>query len=292
MNIEPINEPETEPEIETRNETRSPETHDVEVVSNLEPYRMRCPNCRKLYSVEPKLLGTSETELSKFECVGCLTAFFALKPEFHGAHFLQTQLLETQFAPYYHQPSSLPTIDGFDESDVVDSKVLEQQVRSAVMTVPLEQTYGKELGRGFARELEFAESAELVALWQAVVDDYLNTTKHESFVALCLEKQRLAYASHKYAQILVNAPAEEIARKMRERVIGLASYGFDAKSNGLSRFTWQFPLPSFNSFIILLGSILVVVGFGFPHARQTAGLGFAMIALALGLRFFVRRPRA
>ena len=252
---------------------------------------MRCPNCRKLYSVEPKLLGTSETELSKFECVGCLTAFYAMKPELHGAHFLQTQLLETQFAPFYHQPSSLPTIDGFDESDVSDAPALERHVRSAVITVPVEEAYGQELGRGFARDLELAESAELVALWQAALDDYQNTAKHETFVARCLERQRLAYASHKYAQILVNAPAEEIARKMRERVIGLASYGFDATSKGLSRFTWQFPLPSFNSLIILMGSILVVVGFGFPHARQTAGLGFAMIALALGLRFFMRRPR-
>ncbi len=267
---------------------------DTETKLDVEPYRMRCPNCQKLFSVEPKLLRPVEAELSKFECVGCLTAFFVMAPEFHGAHFLQTRLLETQFAPYYHQPSSLPSFDDFEEpegSDISDTPSLEPQVRSTVVSVPVETPFARELARGFAKDLEFAESTELVSLWQAVADDYPNTAKHESFVARCLEQQRLAYASHKYAQILVNAPTEEIALKMRNRVIGLVSYGFDAKSNGLSRLTWQFPLPSLNSFIILLGSILMWVGFGFPHARQTAGLGFAMIALALGLRFFMRRPR-
>lgn len=289
MNIEPIND-------------SSFETELLGGSSANEPYRMRCPNCRKLYSVEPKLLGASESALSKFECVDCQTAFFAMKPEFHGAHFLQTQMLETQFAPFSHQPNFSPNertlneaVTAFDLDRSSDISEFARQVRASVIPIQTvtgaETLFARETGRTVAKDLELAESAELVALWQGVTDDYQNAARHELFIAKSHELQRLTYASHKYAQILVVTPQDELARRMRNRVIGLVSYGFDATTNGLSKVTWQFPLPSFNSFIILLGAILVMVGFGFPHARQTAGLGFAMIALALGLRFFLRRPR-
>lgn len=256
---------------------------------------MRCPECRKLYSVESNLLAD---DVSKFECVNCQTTFFAMKPLLGGSHFLETRLLETQFAPIHHQ--ALSTIDGFvdapqatarfasevlaiEERDAAVAREAEDSIRTAALAAPIQSNV--------AKDLEMAESIELVALWQAVVDDFQNISAHEAFIARAYADQRLAYASHKYAQILAAAPHEVVARRMRDRVLGLASYGFDSSARGLSLWTWNFPLPSFNSFIILLGTILVCVGFGFPHMRQTAGLGFAMIALALGLRFFLRRPR-
>ena len=81
-------------------------------------------------------------------------------------------------------------------------------------------------------------------------------------------------------------------RQGADEVRGMAAYGFEARGRGLGWATGSFPLPSFNSFIILLGTILVVVGFGFPNMAPTVGLGFAMIALAIGLRVFLRRPQA
>jgi hypothetical protein len=289
-------------------------TTDVFQALSPSVFHMRCPNCRKLYSVAPNLLSADGGGLSKFECVSCQAAFFAMKPELHGPQTLETHLLETQFASLYHQPTSLPTIDGFQESDELPA--LEQHVRSSVVSVPvdgrecpnchaLNALTNEECGRCeiifsqfrpgvesvVANDVEFSESAELVMEWQSLQDDYQNTAKHEAFVRRCFEQGQLAFASHKYAQILAAAPDEATAGRMRSRVTGLASYGFDATANGLTKTNWSFPLPSFNSFIILLGTILVVVGLGFPNSRHTAGLGFAMIALAIGLRFFLRRPR-
>lgn len=246
-----------------------------------EPYRMRCPSCKKLYSVEIGLLGAED--LSKFECVSCQATFFALRPELNGAHFLETHELETQFAPL---ASSLPTIDGFADGPVNEPSLeLEPAVRAPVLEVPTD------LREKTAQDIALAEKAELVMMWQALQEDYENTARHEAFVALCAKEGQLVYAAHKYAQVLMLAPQELIARQMRSRVQGLATYGFDALDNGTSAVTWSFPLPSFNNLIIFMGSILVVVGFGFPNMRQTAGLGFAMIALAIGLRVYLRRPR-
>ena len=43
-------------------------------------------------------------------------------------------------------------------------------------------------------------------------------------------------------------------------------------------------------FIILLGVILLFVGLGFPKSHDIAGVGIAMLALAVGLKYFTRRP--
>jgi hypothetical protein len=294
----------------------SSSTSSASVSFSNEPFRMRCPNCKKLYSVEAHHLDSDD--LTKFECVSCQTSFFAMRPMLHGAHFLETRELETQFAPL---SPSLPGIDGFEEEPVEapfgSARELERTVRSGVVQAPIVESrecpnchtrnalsnsectkcgivfaqFQPGLEARIANDIEFSESAELTLMWQGVQDDYQNISKHEAFVAKCAADEALVFAAHKYAQILVAAPVESIARQMRSRIQGMAAYGFDARDNGLGWQTWSFPLPSFNSFIIMLGTILVVVGFGFPNTRHTAGLGFAMIALAVGMRVFLRRPR-
>lgn len=261
----------------TRETRETPETDVAPAIL----FQMRCPGCRKLYSVEPSLLGARSAlaSFTKFECVSCKTAFLAMTPEMHGRHFLETQLLETQFAPL------APLVES--ESETERELVLDRSYRSAVVSVPLQDTA---LQARAADDIELSESADLLATWNTVLDDYLSLKRHELFVSRCFEDGRLSFASHKYAQILVADPQNEIAKKMRKRLAGLASYGFDAGARGLDSATWKIPLPSFNSFIILLGTIAAVVGLAFPNAGHTAGLGFAMIALAIGLRFFLRRP--
>lgn len=265
-------------------------------------FQMRCPNCRKLYSVEPHLLGASPDEFSKFECVGCHTTFLATRPELHGHQFLETQMLETQLAP-------------LNEVERVSEVPRDEAPRAALIAVPVRAREcpnchsantlaARECiacGVVFARfrpgaearaadDMSLAESAELIAMWDAITDDYEDISKHESFVQRCFELEKLAFAAHKYAQVLVSAPHEDIARRMRRRAAGLASFGFDATAQGLNRSSWRFPLPSFNNLIIMFGAIAVVVGLGLPHVRQAAGVGFAMIALAIGLRIFLRKP--
>lgn len=312
-------------------------SHTATETGSAEPYRMRCPNCKKLYSVEAHLLGSDD--LTKFECVDCQTAFFAMRPELNGARFLETRELETQFAPLIApMTSSLPMVDGFVEGSFAGSlsrgqsfveglasdidggltrdPASERVARSSVLQVPtssrecpnchtlnaLSNTECTKCEIVFAQfrpgveavvadDVALSENAELVMMWQDIQDGYQDLARHEAFVARCAGERRLTFAAHKYAQILIAAPEEPIARLMRARVQGMASYGFDARDNGLGWTTWSFPLPSFNSFIIFLGTILVMVGLGLPNMRQTAGLGVAMIALAIGLRIFLRRPR-
>jgi hypothetical protein len=139
-------------------------------------------------------------------------------------------------------------------------------------------------------EIEMAGRLELVTLWDEVAADYRNQARHEAFVKACYDAGCLPFASQKYARVLAGAPTEEIARAMRKRIIGLASAKFETSNVDEQKTRWSIPLPSFNSFIILLGVILVGIGTNLPGSRDIAGVGFAMLALAAGLRVFARRP--
>lgn len=139
-------------------------------------------------------------------------------------------------------------------------------------------------------DLELSGRTDLLFLWEDVMSDYLDRARHELFVNACLQAQALTYAAKKYAQILEAAPTEEIANDMRRRIRGFAGVHLEGASPVVQMETWKIPLPSFNSFILFLGAILVVVGMGLPHMRDIAKLGAAMIALAIGLRVYMRRP--
>lgn len=139
-------------------------------------------------------------------------------------------------------------------------------------------------------EIEFAGRGELILLWKSVRENYLDLSKHEAFLAACLEARNLIYPARKYSGILEVAPTEETAIMMRNRIVGYAGAHMESAAPSLSRSTWKMPLPSFNSLILLLGTIAVVVGIGFPNMLDVAKLGGAMIALSLGLNYFLRRP--
>ena len=139
-------------------------------------------------------------------------------------------------------------------------------------------------------DLELAGRTDLLFLWENVMADYVDRSRHEAFVNACLQADALTFAAKKYAQILEAAPTEEIANDMRRRLRGFAGVHLDGASPDIQIETWALPLPSFNSFIVFLGSILVVMGLGLPRMMDIAKLGFAMILIALGLRIFLRRP--
>ncbi|RYZ65561.1 MAG: hypothetical protein EOP05_20435 [Proteobacteria bacterium] len=138
--------------------------------------------------------------------------------------------------------------------------------------------------------LEIAGSTDLIMRWEEVRNDYLNQSGHDAFVSACMQAQALPYAAKKYAEVLEVAPHEEIAHLMRRRIRGFAGIHLEGASPVLNEVTWKLPLPSFNNFILFLGTILVVVGIGLPQMRDVAKLGFSMIVLSLGLRYFLRRP--
>ncbi|MES2965758.1 MAG: hypothetical protein V4760_17890 [Bdellovibrionota bacterium] len=264
---------------------------------NLQPepsvtaYRMRCPGCRKLYSVESHLILGVENP--RFECVACQTAFLA--HELPSGTMLETvAITETPLGP---APTAPTTRKAFEPVPMAATRPCPKcgsrnDARASECTscgILISRFRPGEEAKVVV-EIEMAGKLELVTLWDEVAADYRNMTRHEAFIRACYDASCLAFASQKYARVLAGAPEEEIARAMRKRIIGLASAKFETGSTDEMKTRWSIPLPSFNSFIIMLGVILVGVGSGLPQSRDIAGVGFAMLALAAGLRIFARRP--
>lgn len=66
-------------------------------------------------------------------------------------------------------------------------------------------------------------SSFLKELWGYVLEDYGNREFHEKFVQTALSEKKLPYASQQYRRMIEINPADDIAIKMRDRVIQLAT---------------------------------------------------------------------
>lgn len=139
-----------------------------------------------------------------------------------------------------------------------------------------------------AEDLQLAGRRDLIALWESVLSDYENEQKHEAFVAACRRADSLPFAAHVYSELLALAPNEDIATRMRHRIVGFASYKAETSSIGPA---WNYRVPGFNALGIMLGTMLLVLGALLPGTGNLSGIGIAMLVLSLGVRFALR-PRA
>lgn len=304
-------------------------------------YRMRCPNCRKLFSVEARHLSDS-SKPTTFSCDSCNQLFGALAPTDSELDSVGTIALETPQViarPTREIQGHLAHLsfrnkaseDGaFNEEAIREAeieleyhaiRIEEPEERATLIPVPIVlgrapktevrecpkcgsktskganecrscgvvfERYKPDSEERFNNEVQLAGRIELVHLWDSISGDLHNKEAHESFVQACYEAGSLPFASHKYSSILDGAPDLEIPRLMRNRIIGLASQNFERSTIEMER---TFPLPSFNSFILLLGTLTIGLGLGLPKAGDLIGVGLMMIVVAFGLRFFLRRAK-
>jgi len=64
---------------------------------------------------------------------------------------------------------------------------------------------------------------ELAAAWDQVKTNYGEENRHEAFIQLCLSRENLAYASSQYRSVLDANPSDDIANRMQNRIIELAT---------------------------------------------------------------------
>src|SRR5690606_14286030 len=129
---------------------------------------------------------------------------------------------------------------------------------------------------------------ELVALWARVLKDYENEVCHNDFISACHRVGCLPYASQQYARILSASPGEEVAKKMRRRIIALASYKFDARRVPAEA-AIEVRSPGLNSLAMILGAVVMTAGLVLPGLEGLAGIGGALLALTIGIRIVLRR---
>lgn len=141
----------------------------------------------------------------------------------------------------------------------------------------------EDLGQA-ASDFHLLGNRHVANLWNEVMGWYEDEDLHEKFIQGCQEAGCLAYASFKYSRVLAHRPNDEIARKMRKRILGLASVLAAAR---LPREERKVRLPGLNGLAIMLGTLVTSLGLMAPGLGNLTGVGGAMLVLALVMRFLI-----
>lgn len=265
--------------------------------------KMRCPGCKKLYSVEEAWVEAPSRAPLRFECVSCKSRFEAKRVS------LAEMTLETFEIPV-RAPES--TSQPPQERTALRSVPTRHSVRSAGFETTLETRkcpkcgfdaplraeecsdcgiiFGKfrEIETISVGEIRLEGRREIYELWDEVMAHYADEAYHERFIMACYEANTLAFAAQKYARILSASGAEEIARKMRKRIVSLASFKTEIRgSNGKATFR----VPLLLNLILVLSGAAMTFGLMLPKMKILTWIGIATIALAIGVRYFLRPPK-
>jgi len=126
-----------------------------------------------------------------------------------------------------------------------------------------------------------AAPAELKNQWDQVRENYARVDLHEGFIQKCFLANQLPFASLQYRQILEANPNDDLALKMRDRIIVLSTAAYipqrrpEEKSSRGAGLTWL---------LIGAGVLLILTGIMSKELRGVAGVGAAMIVIGVGVR--------
>ncbi len=282
--------------------------------------RTRCPNCKRLFAIETETLDAMSRAgvlRAEFNCTSltCGQAFGLKLPLLSSDRALpilmavplirSTLIAEPEIDVSVPEKIEEENQDRTSDRSPGESAPLESSRSAAVRerdcprcgaTNPMSSTDCVRCGIVFQRvvgkpdlrveeEIALGGTRELSGLWDLVIEDYEDRIRHERFLNACKDAHALSYAMKKYAQILVSAPQDEVARMMRNRIVALVSV--TAESSKLP-IRLNFRIPKLNSLALFMGSILFFWGLAMPQLKNIMEIGLSMVLLTIGVRLALR----
>lgn len=133
-------------------------------------------------------------------------------------------------------------------------------------------------------QVGIAAPSNLEAEWLTIMNSYADEALHLAFIEKCIASKNVLFASQKYKNILASNPSDELATKMRDKIIQKVSAiyltrlpsGEEAGSNGTRKAI----------FVVMgLGLSLAFLGLMMPgpSGKLISFSGAAAFALAIGL---------
>ncbi len=125
-----------------------------------------------------------------------------------------------------------------------------------------------------------------VRAWEKVIFDYEQLWLHEEFVRSCWHDGALSFALAQYLKLLEVQPHDEIAKKMKEKILQLESVK-TLTANPKDVVTLRVNVRKIWPYLSVTFSFcLIILGFAAESMRNLVGIGAAFLFLSVGLFFF------
>jgi hypothetical protein len=242
--------------------------------------RVRCPNCIKLYAVDAAEIAEAKPQ---FECAKCQTRFWFPFP----ASLSAGEILGFPLAWLEEKPATEPL-----------APVERAPEPARMFSCPrCQANYGAgdtecpKCGVVFSK-IEMSEemrsvsaSSSLRRLWHQVMDNYAVLPGHRKFVHACQRENNLVFASQQYARVLKAHSGDETALQMQKEISALA-----VTIGGVARTPKSFSfiklMPRLTTILMVIGGVVIGLGFIIPDARNLIGLGASMVFFMLAVDWF------
>jgi len=242
--------------------------------STLNPIQVSCPGCQKVYFVRPEDLTPGE---SHFQCTACPKMFAFTWPQPPGVNIITARLIEKnekQTSSGLSAPSKRVCVRCGSK---VDAKYSECPKCGIIFDRAKKEKRIDPVAKG--------ATPELSASWDVLMANYTDESRHESFIQTCLARENLAFASAQYRHILDGNPSEDIANRMQNKIIELATFSYitaQTKEKKVSR--WA----GIAKFMILISGLIIVSGILIPQARPMIAVGGSILVFIYTSKYFGR----
>jgi len=244
-------------------------------------WQFRCPHCFKLYVTDP---ADIQSRNPHFECEQCATEFSFDCPPLDSGHIVtkalalpQAQKLQARLKPSVGQDFlTCPKC-----ATVNPARALECYRCGVVLAK--------------AQKVHAGSLPSLLRMWQELLQDYNNITKHMAFVNRCEDLQALPFALKKYQDLKAMQPQDPLAVDMYSSVL-MRSVANGTKSLLAQpqlvqlRALWG-KIPWSNILRIAPVAIalqMILFGLLVHSQRNLLGTGVALFVMVLGLAIFLK----
>lgn len=246
----------------------------------------RCPQCFKLYKVDPSHIHSSEPQ---FECQVCHAQFtFEYPPRNPKAIYTKSLSLpqvgklnkkQTLRQSYAENSSNLVLFKTCPKCLTKNPRGNEECFKCGVLMSKAEIVS------------KVGTTPSLIKMWQELLNDYSNITKHMAFVDRCEDLQALPFAMKKYKELKEVQPQDSLADQMFNSVL---IKSFSQKASEVSKHPkvkWLFQIPWNNVLRVsplVFSFLFMLIGLFSPGSRNFAGFGVTLLVLTLGLAYFLK----
>jgi predicted Zn finger-like uncharacterized protein len=275
------------------------------------PIQVHCPECQKLFYVRPEDLKAGPV---KFRCTACLTYFGFNWPQPPEMTVVQAAIIDPKSLAKAIDPNTIKvkakvstgvpplsrpvsvTPSGKSVTDVVPpaSAVRTRTCFNCSAQVDAKLAECPHCGVIFDKVKKIRPpepvvppaGPEVVQAWEAIKANYNDEKRHEGFVQLCLNRENLGYASSMYRAILEVNPTEELATKMQNRIVELATAAYlvhDVSAQPNKR------IFGLQNFLLALSVGMVIVGGVYAPLRSLVAVGASFMIFIVTMRFYGAR---